>query len=231
MAISLIQTASGNKTNAQGVNPTAVAGSNTTTGNMLVAAVFNESTTDKASAVSDGTNSFVKILSKRIATTGNGWISLWYAKNITGLTTPTFTATITTPSGTGSGLIVREYSGLDTTAPLDKSTSLGGTTTAISSGATAATTNANELVIGAGASDFGNNTYTVGAGYGNLITTKNADLDLSMEDKIVAATGAQTATMTLGSASDQAGAVATFIQAAAGGITYAPMRSMMGMGS
>lgn len=219
MASVLVQTAVGNATNATGsaALKTAAFAGNTVTGNILIAVVFCASATDDVTAVSDGTNSFTKIFSKRIATTGAGWLSFWYAANITGKVTPQVSVTVTTPAGKGGGIICREYSGIQASLPLDKSTSLGGTTTAISSGASAATTSANELVIGGGCSDFGNNTYTVGAGYGNLISTKNADLEVSMEDKVVAATGAQTATMTLGNASDNAGGVATFIVAAGGG--------------
>lgn len=231
MAISLIQQTIGSKTNAVAGNNTSVM-ANTTTGNMMVVGIMCETTTNNVSGITDGTNVFVKIgLGVRIGSTpGNGFISLWYAKNIVGLTTPTITATVT-GAGVGSGMVVAEYSGLDTTAPLDKSLYTAGGTAAITSGATAVTTNANELVVGFGASDWGNNTYTVGAGYGHLKTMGNVDLDASMEDKIVAATGAQTATLTLGNASDNAGGVATFIGASGGGgVTLVPRRSMIGVG-
>lgn len=218
MAIVLAQTQkTGSKTNAVAGNCTATMG-NTTTGNMMVLGIFCEAATNNVSGVTDGTNVFAKIgLGVQIGGGHNGFISLWYAYNITGLTAPTVTATVT-GAAVGSGMVVAEYSGLLTTDPLDKSSYVGGTTVNITSNATAATTQNDELVIGIGGSDWGNNTYTVGAGYGNLKTMGNVDLDFSMQDKIIAATGAQTSTMTLGNASDQAGGVATFKAAAAGGV-------------
>lgn len=229
MAISLIQQTTGSKTNAVAGNCTSVM-ANTTTGNCLILGIINTATTNKVTGVTDGTNTFVKIdVGVQFGASGTGWITLWYAKNITGLTTPTVTATVT-GAGVGSGMVAAEYSGLDTTAPFDQFKYTGGTTTAITSGASPTTAQADELVVGFGASDWGNNGYTVGAGYGHLKTMGNADLDCSMEDKIVAATAAMTATMTLGNASDQAGGVATFKAAAAVGTITPRLRSLLGVG-
>jgi hypothetical protein len=95
---------------------------------------------------------------------------------------------------------------------LDKFTSNAATGAAVSSGATATTTAANELVYGAFAS--GVRTFTAGSGF-TAVTTLNTlagstERCLNAEWKYVTATAAQTATGTLSSSSVYAGAIATY---------------------
>ncbi len=119
--------------------------------------------------------------------------------------------------------------GLTTTDPLDKSTSTAGTTTSVTSGATATLSQADEYIIGIGASDFGGATYTVGATYGNLTQQAASAGDIAMQDKSVAATTAVTSTMTLSDTTDQIGAVATF-KIDTGGAAVVRQLAAMGVG-
>ena len=97
-----------------------------------------------------------------------------------------------------------------TTAPLDKTAGASGTSTSPSSGATAVTAQANELVVGV-VLTRDNNNVTAGIGY-----TKRAEQDepgqmtMALEDKNVATTGAQTATATLSPSMEWIAQCATF---------------------
>ena len=79
----------------------------------------------------------------------NSWRSqVFYAKNIAGGAN-TVTATFGTAITSFGRLFIHEYSGLDRTNPLDASAASIGTTSAMNSGS-ATTTNANDLIFGAG---------------------------------------------------------------------------------
>ena len=117
--------------------------------------------------------------------------ALYYAKNIaagTNTVTVKFSATAHSPN-----VNVLEYSGLDTTNPLDVMASATGSGTTANSGS-ATTTSANDLIVGAG------NPSTVfsaaGAGFSSRMI--NAFGGIS-EDKIVSSTGSYNATATMSS--------------------------------
>ena len=93
-------------------------------------------------------------VSAQAATTwgsGNGSrAQVFYAKNVAGganTVTGTFSSSV---SGSFGGIYVHEYAGMDKVSPLDVIKSAKGSGTALSSGA-AVTTNANDLIFGAGA--------------------------------------------------------------------------------
>ena len=216
MAIQLQQTTEGNSgsvyVSSQATTPF---GSNTTTGNALIAFI-NRSVSSglTVSSVSDTTNSF-----SHWFTVNNGSITnleVWYAANITGLTTPTVTAYFGGGGGTTHAIVyAREYSGLATSSITDVYTSANGnSTTGVSSGASASTNNPNELVVGILCDDNGINheTSSAGSGYGHYVeTAPNTALYLALEDKVVSSTGTQTATFgTITSPSSWVCAVATF---------------------
>jgi hypothetical protein len=188
-----------------------------TAGNLVVVAVvWTSSTVNIVSAVSDGVNTYTKILEKNEAGTGVS-SQLWYAWNVSPASAMsiTFNATANDVSA-----IIREYSGIQSSAdPLDVSVGTTGSSTSPSSGATATTTISNELVVGAFSDGLGaTQTYTVGSGYGNLTTIANSgSWDVALEDKNVTATGAQTATLTLGTTVGWAAIVATFKAKSTGG--------------
>ena len=108
------------------------------------------------------------------------------------------TATLTSA---GDGAARRVIGGLEYTlaggATLDKTAKTsGGPSTAPSSGATATTTAASELLFGAISDNFDGSPYTAGAGWTKRLDSGSAAGRGMMEDQIVSATGAYTANAT-----------------------------------
>ncbi len=141
--------------------------------------------------------------------------SIYYAKNIVGGTN-----SIAVKFSVGASfpdIRTAEYSGIDTTSPLDVAIGATGTNNSSSSGAIT-TTNANDLIVGA------NMVFTsvIGAGTGftsRRITTPDSDI---YEDKVVTATGSQTATAPLSGAGAWVMQLAAFKAAVISGDTQAP---------
>lgn len=202
--------------------------SNTVTGDAILVAIIGNTATDRISGIAATGCTFAKVASASGLIGGGAasYVTVWEAYNVTGATTPTIT--ISKSVTWAIQAVLFHVRGLVSVSdPLDKVARAGGTTTAINSGSTATLAQADEYVIGVGASDFGGATYTVGAGYANRTQTSAASGDIAMQDKTVAATTAVSSTMTLSGASDNAGVVMTFKIAAAGVtpinfITYHP---------
>ncbi len=206
MAIALVQSQTGTATGANTSQPATWAG-NTTTGNLIVVAVsVSVNTLNSVTSITDSqTNTYTRIRSTLYGSSAE--CELWYAINITGGTLPTVTVNHTVSS---VAFTMREYSGLATVSPLDKGISAVATTgTAMSSGATAATTQADELVLGYMASG-GTTSYTLGTGYGNLTQVSNSSVTSGLEYLTVSSTGAQTSTATLSLSGVWCMGVATF---------------------
>ncbi len=184
-----------------------------TAGNMNIVAVGWNDTTSTVNTVTDTRgNTYTLAIGP---TTGTGLRqSIYYAKNIAAGTN---TVTVTfSKAAAFVDVRVLEYSGLDTTNPLDKTAGAVGSGTAASSGA-ATTTAANELIFGAGmtAAVF------TGAGSGfisRIITTPDADI---AEDRTVSATGSYSATAT-NNTSNWVMQMATFKASGQGGGNPAP---------
>ena len=120
-------------------------------------------------------------------TWGNNWSAqVFYAANIIGGSN-TVTATFGTAITSFGIVYVHEYSGLATVNPVDVTASAIGTSAAMSSGAVT-TTNANDLLFAAGASD---NTVTqAGTGF----TTRLTGFGNLTEDRVVTTTGSYAGT-------------------------------------
>jgi chitodextrinase len=113
---------------------------------------------------------------------------VFYARNIAAGTN-TITATFGTTISSFGIVYIHEYSGIDTTAPLDVAVAGTGTSSALVSGS-ATTTNATDLLFAAGSSS---NTVTAsGSGY----TARSFAFGNITEDRNVTATGAYSATAT-----------------------------------
>ena len=154
----------------------------------------------------------------------------------------TVTCTLSTSTGFRR-LRVVEVAGLDTSATVDKATGAaqtpGGTGAgAVSSGATAATTNANDFVMGFSQDTLevnpGTGTVTAGSGY----VISGTDVLMSIESKSVSATGTQTATFTQSVNNNRITHVVAFNEAAASGaiagtagITFSGSGSLTGDGA
>jgi hypothetical protein len=138
---------------------------------------------------------------------------------------------VTLLSSAPGGIVIAEYSGIATTTPLDKTVTSKPSAFAstITSGTTAATTQANELVIALfGSIRTSHPTNTFGSYTNSFVevgqvaaTTGDADM-VAMVEKIVSTTGTQTSTATLAGGAEQrpVGSVMTF--KATAGATTAP---------
>lgn len=145
---------------------------------------------------------------------------IFYLENV-GAGSHTITATF---SGSESFRRIRAYevSGLQTSSSKDQSAgqkqaSPGTGTDAVSSGASSATTNANDFVMGfsqdTADSDPGAGTISAGTGY----TLFGVNRILAVESKSVAATGAQTATFTISANKTQITSVIAWKESGGGG--------------
>lgn len=105
------------------------------------------------------------------------------------------TVTCTLNSSLKYAIIIREYSGFDNKAHLDKFAINTGSGTTLAA-TTTATTSANQLVIGVGGSPQAvTNEPTISSGFSNFVNSvSTAILSISSSDKIVAAVGTQAAT-------------------------------------
>lgn len=213
MAAAEVQSTTGNGTASPTV--TTAFGTATTTGNLIVVAISDDAAniTNVTGVTDNKGNTYTKIFSVANSATG----AMWYAKNITGGAAHTVSVAWTVATASRCTVVAKECSGCDTTAPLDKSTTAIGTSTAPSSGATTATTLADEIIIGMVARDGLASAVSLGAGYANLGTVNVADAGIGMESKVVAATGTQTATFSIAASRTWVCGVATFKGAGGGG--------------
>jgi hypothetical protein len=183
------------KVTAHGLNRTSLAvtpAANITAGNRIIVEVgiWNAAHSTAASVTDSAGNTYTKVLSFT-ASEGTEQ-SIWTAPiTAGGATRPTITVTPT--SAADVGVAALEYSGLATTAGstvVDKTATNTGTTssaTSVSSGPTAATTAGNELAIGFYADSGFGTTPTAGSGWtGRASITGVSDMDLLVEDSIVA---------------------------------------------
>ncbi len=127
-----------------------------------------------------------------------GNLYTFYAFNVTGGTNFIVTLTISDADSKPIG-IAAEYSSIATTAPLDKTAGAFDTSTAASSGATATTTQATELVFGVVYTTDLETNITAGTGYTERAEEDNVanGFTMSIMDKNVTSTGAQTVTATV----------------------------------
>jgi len=158
-------------------------------GDTNVVAIGFGNTTGTISSVTDNKGNSYTVAAPLTRDTANSQ-AVYYAKNIaTGagntVVTVTFNASVPYPD-----IRVVEYSGLDKVSPLDVSKSATGTGTAPSSGAVT-TTNANDMIFGAGltATRF----TAAGSGFTSRVITADGNI---AEDKNVATVGSYTATGT-----------------------------------
>lgn len=225
MASSLIQQKKGANTSTTAL---AIAlTSNTVTGDTIVVAIIGNTNVDRISGIAATGCTFAKVAaaSGLIGGGAASYLSVWMAENVTGAATPTIT--ISKSLTWAIQAVINHYRGLATTS-LDKTATATGTTTAISGGTTATLSQAAELIVMIGCSDFGGATYTVGSGYGNLNQQSAAAGDLAIQDKVVAATTAVTGAMTLSGASDNRGSILA-LKVDTGGGPATPTNLFFGM--
>jgi hypothetical protein len=185
--------------------------SNTAGSNLLVAAAASDGTTTLSISDSQG-NTWTQA-NTIIFNFATKRLSLWFLANCPG---GADTVTITLSASANVAIAIREYNGLATSAPLDQTaagaSADGSPSGTADSGATATTTQANELLIGLTGDTAGSGTtISAGTGYGNLIQVNQAtNVGLGMEDQTVSSTGAYHATFGLSPTAQWGCIVATF---------------------
>lgn len=184
----------------------------TTTGNLIVVAVSNDSggTVTTTGVTDNKGNAYTKVL----GTSSSSALDIYYAANISGGTGHTVAVNWSLAAASNLSVVAQEFSGMSAT-PLDVFVSALGSDAAPSSGPTAVTTQANELVVGIVSFDATATTVALGSGYSNLNYVNAESASTGMESKMVTSTGAQAATFTLGEARLWIAATVTFKTASA----------------
>lgn len=173
---------------------------------------------------------------------GNTWVAdktqiltsqrqaqVWRAYNVAaGATTITFQAGAS--QFPDSACIIQEWSGSATSSALDQiggANTTSGTSYAVSFAG--ATTQANEVLIGAIAADSNSPGYTGDASWTNLLTQAGFDLYTSCatQYRVVSATGSYSWTLTNASSRQASQAVASYKAVAS---AFIPRRALMGVG-
>lgn len=195
---------------AQGTSATSIAakfpGSNTA-GNLIVVFVRASSTTQTVSVSDTAGNAYSEAVGQTQTSDGHQ-VHIYYAANVAGAAN-TVTASF---SGTNSHpwLAVYEYSGLSKTNPLDRTAHAQGRSTAASSGTTATTRTASELVF-AGVGLPATSGASVSAGSGYALEQQNTSTSrAATEDRVATDTGSFAGTFTLGATVNWSAVVATF---------------------
>jgi hypothetical protein len=200
---------------------------NVTAGNRLVvqAVVWSSDNATAASVTDSAGNQYVELT--HFTASDHTEMSVWTAPiTAGGGTRPTITVTPSTPSA-GIGVVALEYAGLSTaagTTVVDQQAHATGTTgtksASVASGATAASTAANELAIGFyGDSGFGD-TLTAGSGWTQRVNIgqTTAQQEHLVEDKLLTASGTTAnATVTTGPSTPWLMATIIFKAPSAGG--------------
>jgi hypothetical protein len=195
----------------------AVSLSSTNPGDLIVLALFVVNSTSVSSVGDTQGNQYLLIGSPQTWSPKNYVERLYYAKNIQG---GADTVTVTLSGSKYMEVRAYEYSGLDTSSPLDVSaTPHTGTSSSTGTTGTLTTTNANDLLFGFFHSD-GDTTNTAGAGFtGRTFSIDGYPLG---EDQNVSAISSYSATMNFSPAANYVGFLVAFKAAGGGGGGGAP---------
>jgi hypothetical protein len=215
MAIARVQAPAITASLANATTVTATFVSNVTAGNLLVASCTG---TSGFTQTYSSTGSPVWVKTAQFTETGGsgGALSIGYCKNAPGGAT---TVTVTFSGSAGArALVIAEYSGADTTAPLDQSTAGLEIVTSATPTDTAMVTTVNGALIVAGLI-FRNATSPASAGSGySMIAVDQATgvgVDFGAEDRIQASAGSIAATFTLTAGTANSGIMSAAFKPAA----------------
>jgi hypothetical protein len=218
MALARVQASSGvNTTFASSVQSAAFA-SPLTNGSIILVAWEGDgvTSTNVANTPTDTAgNTYVRVSSTLENATFD--LEVWYTLNTH--TTAANKVTITdTGAGIDSIIAVEEWTGAASVTPVDQQTSAtsgASPSTALNSGATSATTNANDLIWVAGAAAISGNHLSLAGSFTNLTQNSTTFSNLGIASQVVSTTGAQTGVMTVSSSSSWCCAVVAIKEAPA----------------
>lgn len=169
---------------ANGSNTSAGFNTPTVAGHTIVAYVIWDNT-NGASVTDSRGNTFVPV-SAPLVWAGKYSAQVFYATNIAG-GSDTVTARFQTAASSFGVLYIHEYAGINTSSPVDVTTSTAGSSATMNSGSVT-TTSANDLIFGAGVSD--NLVSAAGSGF----TARDMAFGNITEDRPATATGSVSAT-------------------------------------
>lgn len=178
---------------------------------VVVNIIYDGGVTGLTTSVVDSKgNTYHQVGSFALADSATIAIDAWYAVITTGGAAPTVTVNFNS-AATNVNVVVQYFNGFTGTPTLDKAKSQFNTSsTTVTSGASAATIVATELVVGLAGHAATVSAFSLGSGYTNLTQSSVANMQAAMESKMVYATGAQTATFTIAAARVNMGGVLTF---------------------
>ncbi len=200
---------------------------NTTSGNLIVVgvAITNAAALGTVTSVTDSqSNNYAKAASGTLSSAGDVLnVELWYGTNISGgAGSVTVNHTID-----NTAIYVREYNGYNT---LDVAGSASGSSATPNTG-TETTTVAAELLVVATGDDKGATQiwYQMGT-FGDIIGTATTITGISMEDKVVTVTGANTGTINLASTANWDSLFASFYNVATVSTGVPGYKTLLGAG-
>jgi len=195
-----------------------------TAGNLIVVTATWDNQSATASVADTKGNTYTSAVGPTNWSTANR-AQIFFAKNIGGQSANAVTVTFSVATTSFAEIRLFEYSGQDTTSPLDVTSSATGTSTALNSGS--ATTNfANELVFGTGDSSTG--TLSPGAGFTAREGNNSRGLQ---EDQSITSIGLQSATETNSVSAAWVMLMATFKNASQPGGGAPNLLPLVGMGA
>jgi hypothetical protein len=184
---------------------------NTNAGDLIVLGLFVVDSTSVNSVTDTQGNTYTLIGSPQTWSPYHFVERLYYAKNIKGGAN---TTTVTLSASKYMEVHLYDYSGLDTSSPLDASATPQTGTSVTGTSGTLTTNNANDLLFGFFHSD---NNVTNAAGSGFTGRTLSAEGIPLGEDKYVTSTNSYSATMGFSGSADYVGFLVAFKAAASGG--------------
>jgi hypothetical protein len=218
-AISLVKALGSAQSKTPGVSivsPTL--GSGVAAGNSIVIAFAMDDALGALSATDSAGNAYA--VNADVTNSNRIRTVIFSAHNVTALPAGAF-ITVIHPLVTARAFAATEFSGLATTSTLDRTSAATGQGTSASSGTTAATAQADELLIGAiGVEGASSETFAPGGSFSSLASSgtsggsSGSNITINAAYRVVSATGSYAATGTLGSNRDWAAAIATFRMAA-----------------
>lgn len=212
MAIAFVNAASGISNLGGGTTTSyALPATSLTAGNLIVVCINGQPpdvNSDYVTSIADTAGNTYTRISGKANGSSDARMEVWYAKNVAGNASNIVTFTLGVSIAYYSGCSV-QYSGLDTSAPLDATATGNGSGTSVTSGSFTTIVADEVLVACAAVFNGGAGAWTAGTGY-----TKRVEDDATItmfEDKIVSATQAGvTAAATAGKSGGLAMVVGTF---------------------
>ena len=182
-------------------------GSSNTAGNLILAFVRMSTTSQTVKVIDKLGNTYTDAVSQQQTSDGSQ-IHLFYAKNVkagSNTVTATFSST-----NSHAWLAIYEYSGLNTSAPLDKVAHAQGSSSSPNTGSTSTTSAANELIFGGLGLPYGSG-ISVSANAGDVLEQQASSGPRgATEDAYTTTTGTYAAKFSLSRSTNWSSLVATF---------------------